>query len=162
MKRSSASAKAAFLPPLFDRLTHEDVGLLDEEGLKASIQKEIALMLNTRSFAYKRQQGFLKPAEETLETYEYSYSFPELLGLSDFSFFDASNAQEWHVIELHMEASLAAFEPRLKNPSVKIAQFDPKKQQISLVISGEVVFGKRVESISFPLDFDLKNATHTT
>lgn len=160
MKRS-VSPKASFLPPLFDRLTQDDVGLLDEDGLKASIQKEISLMFNTRVSTYKQPQGEFELLEGPSKTTDHLYSFPELLGLADFSFFDVANSQEWRLMERHMESSLRAFEPRLKNPRVKIGGFEPKKQELSLMISGEIIFGKSMESISFPLDVDLKYAAHS-
>lgn len=140
----------SFLPPLFDRLVLEDKGLLDEAGLKASIQKEVSLLFNTRSAL--RQYA----PEGQLKGY---FIFPELFGLRDFSSFTATHAHDWLVIERDIEFSLQAFEPRLKNPSVKIQGFDPKKQQISLTIGGEMFFGKRVESISFPLNVEVKHGT---
>lgn len=155
--------------PLFEQLTKksefskepvEAPVLLDEEDLKASVQRELSEILNTRSSMSNatiddlvREAG----SERLVAGTEGMMGLPELrdafaegsVGAGDFAGVCAC------VIRL--------YEPRLKNPVVHIVEFDSQTQRLHIVIEGELVFGARRGNVSFsvtiPNQKTIKNKT---
>jgi predicted component of type VI protein secretion system len=147
----TASRKAtAFLPPLFDRLVKEDLGLLDEEGLRRSIQKEIGLMLAARSNLRPLQLEL--PHEDALPLFAvYPEGDLDREILEEGAFWDPQNQALWNQMELYFEKCIQAFEPRLKESQVQIERFDVSTQTLFLSIKGRLLMGEHAEIISFPL-----------
>ena len=138
-----------FLHPLFHRLDPEAPALITKTQVKASVQKELSLMLNTRcvvsSFS-SNPQGDEKGSELSSR----AYVLPEGLGLTDFSFLK-EGASSWPILARQLERHIALFDPRIKSPRIKILNVDSLKQEISMIISGAVSLGNRFESLCFPL-----------
>ncbi|MGL4371763.1 MAG: hypothetical protein ACRCTK_03815 [Alphaproteobacteria bacterium] len=138
------------MPPLFDRLIKEDLGLLDEEGLRRSIQKEIGLMLAARSNLRPLQLELShEDAAPLFAVYPEGDLDREVL--EEGAFWDPQNQALWNQMELYFEKCVQAFEPRLKEPQVQIERFDVSTQTLFLSIKGRLLMGEHAEIISFPL-----------
>lgn len=148
----TTSKKATtFMPPLFDRLVKDDLGLLDEEGLRRSIQKEIGLMLAARSNLRPLQLAL--PHEEDAQPLFAVYPEGDLDRemLEEGAFWDPQNQALWNQMELYFEKCVQAFEPRLKEPQVQVENFDVSTQTLFLSIKGRLLMDGHAEIISFPL-----------
>ena len=138
--------------PLFDRLVglaaagdpaggSHDRRMLDRAGLKASIGRELARLLNTRS----------PLAVEELErrprgTLDY--------GLPDLSrFWPADPDSEAELARL-IEGTIAAFEPRLEAPRVTIERLPQRRRALRAVVSGSITLDAMVEPVTFPVLLD--------
>ncbi|MGL4426909.1 MAG: hypothetical protein ACRCUQ_04060 [Alphaproteobacteria bacterium] len=150
---ATSKKTTAFMPPLFDRLVKEDLGLLDEEGLRRSIQKEIGLMLAARSNLRPLQLEL--PHENGQDSPTLFAVYPEgdldREVLEEGAFWDPQNQALWNQMELYFEKCVQAFEPRLKEPQVQIERFDISTQTLFLSIKGRLLMGEHAEIISFPL-----------
>jgi predicted component of type VI protein secretion system len=152
-KRMLVASKqpAAFMPPLFDRLVGGNLALLDEEGLRCSVQKEIGLMLAARSSIRPLQQ-LEQPHETSLPFFAvYPEEDSDREDTEQGAFLDPQNQALWHQMELYFERCIQAFEPRLKEPQVQIEQFDVSTQSLCLTIRGRLLMGEGAEIFSFPL-----------
>lgn len=150
MAKTSKDHKAPV--PLFDRLvdmnpetTQEPLPLraYDRDQLKASIQKELEALLNTRPNT-KRLEALEEGAEELAGTTLF-------YGAHHFSAVDVTSASGKEQIKHALVEAIAYFEPRLKNVSVKILQFEKNTQHLHVLIDGSVQVGDIRENWSFPV-----------
>ena len=140
---------------LFDQLTEQSEFLtgparapilLDQEGLKASVHKELSAIFNTRlSFPNAAVDALLAETdgEAALAGIEGMMGLPELRNA-----FAEGGAGTDDFAQACTRA-IRLYEPRLRNPVVKVGGFDPLRQSLSLVIEGELVVGPRRENVSF-------------
>jgi len=150
MKTSKSPPRGGALPPLFDRIVGHPMGmasaqpLLDAEGLRQSIVHELSLMLNTRCTV--RRVIY----ENHLETIPL-FGLPNFLGLADFSYFDASNEEDWSKIARFVETAIQAAEPRIDDVHVKVASYDPSSQSVTVDVHAVLKKGYPLKDIHFPL-----------
>ncbi|QNA89236.1 type VI secretion system baseplate subunit TssE [Massilia sp. Dwa41.01b] len=120
-------ARDAHRLPLFERLGPDGHGrALDAPGLRASIGRELARLLNARSVPVPGRQ---------LSVIDY--------GLPDPSTLYAANAEDREVLARAVLRAIVAFEPRLLVPRVEIVP-DPDARVLRVGVSGAVRFDGRV------------------
>jgi type VI secretion system protein ImpF len=135
--------------PLFDRLVEtaapddlvdgsHDHRMLDRAGLKASIGRELARLLNTRTpLAADRLD------RRPRSTVDY--------GLPDLSrFWPGDDDSEKELARL-IERTVVAFEPRLLAPRVAIERVSGQRRALRAVVSGSIALNAMVEPVSFPV-----------
>ncbi len=142
--------KRGALPPLFDRIIDPKLGmtleptLLDAEGVRESIIRELSLILNTRCTV----RSVLYDAQ--IDTVAL-FGMPDFFGLGDLSEFDGSNEAEWTRIARHVEVAIQAAEPRLDNVRVAIEAYDPTRQVLETIVYASVKNVPSLQKIHFPL-----------
>jgi type VI secretion system lysozyme-like protein len=137
------------LPPLFDRIVDDRSGwvppsLLNAEEVRDSIIQELTLVLNTRCTVRKVIY------QDHIETIPL-FGFPDFFGLADFSYFDATNPQEWPRTALLIETAIQLAEPRLINIRVKVESYDSINQVLFVMVYASIKEGKLFKEIHFPL-----------
>lgn len=147
------------LPPLFDRIVTDRTGegiethLLNAQQLKDSIIQEVSTILNTRCTVRK---VIYKDHMVTIPL----FGMPDFFGLGDFSYFDASNSQDWSLAASYLESAIRAAEPRLKNIVVAIDNYDSVNQTLFVTVSADLKDNKLLKEIHFPLSLtQLKPST---
>ena len=142
-----SSSKATARIPLFDRLIDEHPqereekkikDRLDLEGLKASIQKELRMIFNTRSISTTFKGN--SPISGDFGIQEYTYLNP--------------NGKDGMYLIRNLIKSIQLYEPRLLRPAVRILRYDKVYQKIFLEIQGIIQLGEKLERFSFPLDIE--------
>lgn len=136
-------------PPLFDRIKERDDGgnyheLLDENGLRESLQQELSIMMDSRVSVRKvryEDHIFSIPV----------YGAPDFMGLVDFSYFDAQNNSQWKDIQKYLKTAIEAIEPRLTRVVVRILQYDPEYQELYVEVHGQTNLGSSTQDVVFPM-----------
>lgn len=145
--------------PVFDRLIDEDPDTPAEMPVKRyytqaeviqSIQREILRILNTRTTA-KRVNYDLFSDEDR------NFGLPEMFGLADFSQLDAANHSEWHRIETLCEQAISRYEPRIKNVTVTIVDFNKQTHALNLTIQADLALKEFQGEVTFPTLFSIGN-----
>ncbi|MBP9752311.1 MAG: type VI secretion system baseplate subunit TssE [Proteobacteria bacterium] len=140
-------------PLLFDRLIDDQLNDFDESStsmflsfdkIKESIQVELLRLLNTRA----------KTLKEDSSSEESTYGGPSFYGLPDFSAYDATNSQDWPKIASFIKNSIDRFEPRLKNITVSVIDFDSVKQKLNVSILGALNIKKIEGEVTFDVAID--------
>lgn len=133
--------------PLFDRLVDEDPGarleavpkrVLDKAGLIASVEREIATLLNTRA---PEPEAVLDARERSAVDY----------GLADFSHYFTHDLEDADRLARTVARTVAAFEPRLAKVAVTVERLDRQHRRLQVTIKGEVRVGRVVEPVAFPV-----------
>ena len=135
--------------PLFDRLAgsaaaddppvgSRDRRMLDRDGLKASIARELARLLNTRTSLAVEELG--RRPRSTLD-----YGLPDLS-----RFWPADTDSEAELARL-MEATITAFEPRLARPRVAVERVVGRRRALRAVVSGSITLDAMIEPVTFPV-----------
>jgi type VI secretion system protein ImpF len=139
------------IAPLFDRLTDEEPDLLEEdpvtyiltaEGLKASIRRELELILNTRPTSNLSGQTRFNDTELRL---------PTAFGLPEFAWTDTIHDHSLQTIAQVIEQTITAFEPRLKGVQVTVTGKNPQTLGLMLHISAQLQINDTHERVHFPL-----------
>lgn len=129
--------------PLFDRLVDSDPASLQERsphrvlnaaGLRASVARELARLLNTRC-----------PASEDRNGTVIDYGIPSL------SHFSASSDSDRDALATIMKRKIEAFEPRLRNVRVFLERNPGSPSGLTGVIEASLVTESLSEAVSFPL-----------
>lgn len=132
---------------LFDRLVDFDpasqveqqpLRVLDAEGLRQSVHRELERLLNTRSPT---------PPEE-LESKEWTVLD---WGLADYTGWYTRSAPAQLRLARLIEATIRAFEPRLIDPTVRVERQDPNDRTLAVWIEGSLRIGTLLEPVAFPL-----------
>jgi type VI secretion system lysozyme-like protein len=133
--------------PLFDRLVDDDPAvpheprpkrMLDPAGLRLSVIRELDRLLNTRT-PLAADELERRP-RSTLD-----YGIPDL---SLFWPFDADS--EAKLVGL-IERSIQAYEPRLRNPRIRIERLAHERRSLLAHVTGEIAVGTLVEPVAFPV-----------
>ena len=135
-------------PLLFERLVgvgigEDDIGshlrMLDVDGLKASVRREVEWLLNTRCPVSVDR---LEERERTTIDY----------GLPDFSgkyTWDSTHQRE---LARFIGQTISAFEPRLQDVEVTVVPLlPPRHDGFRVAIAARLVVGEVVEPLSFPV-----------
>lgn len=153
LNRKKISSKTGALAPLFDRLvdfdtttTHEIQPLqaLTRRELQESISRELTLLLNTRPTSKRLAED--EPQESMSD-----YRLPIFFGLADFSWFEGSNDFSLNQVIRRLEEVIRRFEPRLKNPRIKMRQVDKSILGMHVEIVGEIDIEDAPERFNFPI-----------
>lgn len=108
--------------PLFERLVDVTPGdgrpmpPLDRDGLILSIAAEISALFNTR---LPRPRSALEGRKRTVLDY----------GIADLSTFQPFNSTQEVALVAELTAAIAAFEPRLIAPQVRLHRLDPARRE---------------------------------
>jgi type VI secretion system protein ImpF len=138
---------------LFDRLVDLPPGsddreqrlrILNREQLKASVQRELGRLLNTRCYLPLHRLG-----EEERSVVNY--------GMPDFSSLSPQNADDRALIASIVGQTIAAFEPRLRQVNVAVSEVENAESSLWLSINAELVVGVFAEPVSFPVLLNSKN-----
>ncbi len=137
---------------LFDRLVdvpdwdqqEEPPRILNREQLKASVQRELARLLNTRCSIPLRR---LAQEERSVVNY----------GIPDFSSLSPHNADDHALIASIVGHTVSAFEPRLRQVRVDVGPASPAESSLWLNIKAELVVGTFSEPVSFPVTLNSKS-----
>lgn len=138
--------------PLFDRLVGtaapDDLGydghdrrMLDRAGLLASIGRELARLLNTRTSVAIED---LDRWPRTTLTY----------GLPNLSWFWPRDDDSEKTLAAVIQRTIAAFEPRLLAPRVTVERVAGRQRVLRAVISGNIALGAMIEPVTFPILVD--------
>ncbi len=132
---------------LFERLVEVGIGehdigshlrMLDVDGLKASVRREVEWLLNTRCPVSVDR---LEERERTTIDY----------GLPDFSgkyTWDFAHQRE---LARFIGQTISAFEPRLQDVEVTVAPLPYRHDGFRVAIAARLVVGEVVEPLSFPV-----------
>jgi type VI secretion system protein ImpF len=133
--------------PLFDRLFDREPRLQDEpqqrrllerDRVVASIGAEVSRLLNTRCAGSMEQ---IAGEERTVLNY----------GLPDFSALSPTAERDRERLARLIADAVRAFEPRLRNPVVRVSA-DPREGRVlRVVLEGLLVLDNLIEPVSFPL-----------
>lgn len=130
--------------PLFDRLVDDLPGesaevrplrFLDAQGLRESLARDITRLFNTQ----------IPVVAAPLPGTVLDYGIPDLVSRS----LNSSEARQLLCSDL--TRALRAFEPRLKDPVVTIAAYDPETRRLTVTVSGILAVGQVGEALSFPI-----------
>jgi type VI secretion system protein ImpF len=149
----------AVQPSLVDRLT--DLALKErldppstrdgsERAYRASVQRDLEWLLNSRRTMYPAPPGF---AETRASAYEY--------GLVDTTGLFVGSAEGRRNLQASIEDTIARFEPRLANVRVRLVDADQKSApQLRFVIEGLLRMDPNPEQVVFDSVFDTVNGEY--
>jgi type VI secretion system protein ImpF len=132
---------------LFDRLSDADptnpdgsagVSLLSIEELRASVQRELAWLLNTRA-----AQTFAELSILPRSVINY--------GIPDFSHLDMRREEDRRLLCLVIKNAVKAYEPRLDKVDVDVEHEQKFDKAVRLVITALICYG----SVREPITFDI-------
>lgn len=133
--------------PLFDRLSDDAPGVraeaeprrvLDLDGLKESVGREIEILLNTRC-----------PLKE--EDIDYKTRSVIDYGLVDIAPYFTRSVDDRRRLSQHIARTIAVYEPRLTRVSVTIEDMSRETHRLLVRVDGAVRFGNVVHPVSFPV-----------
>ena len=115
--------------------------MLDRAGLVASIERELASLLNTRT---ARPLG----GRDQVPGTTLDYGLPNLSG-----FWPRDDDSE-KKLAMVMERTIAAFEPRLLAPRVTIERVVGQQRMLRAIVSGSIRLDAMIEPVTFPILVD--------
>jgi type VI secretion system protein ImpF len=132
--------------PLFDRLAapaeagsgRRPPRVLDRDGVLASIGRELDRLLNTRTPLDADALG--RRPRGTLD-----------YGLPDLSLFWPFDADSQTRLAGLIAGTVAAFEPRLKNPRVTVERVGNERSRLRATVTGAFALDGIVEPVTFPI-----------
>jgi type VI secretion system protein ImpF len=130
---------SGFSMPFFDRLAAQsDAHLPDEDALRASIARDLARLLNTRA----RQ-----PVDAWLAGEGTVIDF----GVPDFAARSLRSGADREAIAGAIARSIAWFEPRLADVTVRFAEAGGHTREAVLAIHARMRAGERISHVAFEL-----------
>ena len=142
-----AESKYVARVPLFDRLTDlEPLVPMEPKPLRGltysqlleSIQRELSALLNTRCPVPLSE---LQDRQRSVVDY----------GLTDMMWAGPMAPEDRLVLQDTIEQTVAAFEPRLRNPRVIIGEYESAAGSLSCTIEGDLHTETLREAVSFPV-----------
>lgn len=139
--------------PLFDRLANLDTEALSEspiqkfqdlKELEISIERELLHLLGTQT-KFKRDD-YMELIKNPM-----NFALPGMYGVPEFTYFEASNSDNWKMITRLLTKVISYYEPRLKNVSVSAEDFDGQRQQLQLNIIAELNIPEFRQEATFSL-----------
>ncbi len=129
---------------LFERLSGQEaapqsVFLVTEEAVRASIVRELSRLFNTRR---PQQGGFDAGLPPTVLDY----------GIPDFTGRHTANPEHRDQLAADMTRSVAWFEPRLREPLVKVLPPRGAGGPLIVQVSGQVAIGQDLRRVEFDMD----------
>ncbi len=121
-----------------------------ERAYRASVQRDLEWLLNTRRTMYAAPSGF---PESRASAYEY--------GLVDTTGLFVGSAEGRRNLQTSIEDTIARFEPRLANVRVKLVNADQKSApQLRFVIEALLRMDPNPEQVVFDSVFDTVNGEY--
>ena len=112
-------------------------GTLTPEEVKQSVFEELERLLNTRNGA----KHATAPA----------YGIAPHFGLENFSPYEGTSPSSWKAIEISLQQTIQTFEPRLRDPQVRITGYHSGTQSLKLTIGGTIFLNNQKERVSFTM-----------
>lgn len=140
--------------PLFDRLTDLDpwsageprpMRTLDRTGLRESVRRELARLLNTRC-SIPVDQLAQRPELTVLE-----------YGIPDLSAYSIGDDDDQRLLANLVARAVASFEPRLREVRVAVVRLEDEQRSLLLRIDAVLAADEVAEPISFPALMGLKS-----
>ena len=150
--------KPGELMPLFDRLQDDEPfekeenpvkKTYDVDQMRESVLRELLEMLDTRVTFNKKDFKDVDFYEKSVFGLKCGYPF--FYGISDFSFYDISNAQGKQSLEDEIRTAIEIFEPRLENVTIKVQETSQENQSISLQLGASLKVGEILDHFTFPI-----------
>ena len=138
---------------LFERLTDDQphtqqearpYRAYDVAGLEASLQRELERLFNTRCGPGPVRKG----ARRSVLGY----------GVPDHILDSPTSTRDQEALTADLAAAVRRFEPRLQGVSVGVHEADPRRQQLTVMIEGEIFVDRQPIAVRFPVV--LGNADH--
>lgn len=132
---------------LFERLTdntpgepfsHKHKRILDQAALRASVQRELLQLLNTRCAVSLELIG---ETERTVINY----------GVPDFSSLSPHSSHDQKLVAAILTQTITAFEPRLRNVQVTVDGVADYRQALQVTVRAELVSGIVSEPVNFAI-----------
>ncbi|MCY1033885.1 type VI secretion system baseplate subunit TssE [Corallococcus sp. BB11-1] len=144
---------------LFDRLgDHEPwqsrevrpPRVLSREELELSVRMEVQQLLNTRCYLTVAQAEALGASERSVVDY----------GVPEMQWMNPASKEDQVRLEKVLSRTLAAFEPRLRQPRACVASFDSEQRMLRVTVSASLVVDRLAEPVSFQVKVDLQGGGH--
>jgi type VI secretion system lysozyme-like protein len=140
--RRGPAVRAPLFDRLFDRAPRDqnDVQhrILERDRVVESIGLELSRLLNTRCAG---SMEHLADEERTVINY----------GLPDFSALSPTTERDRERLARLIADAVRAFEPRLRNPIVRVTPDQRESRVLRVVVDGMLVLDNLMEPVSFPL-----------
>lgn len=117
--------------------------------IKASVIRDLENLLNTR-------KNILQPPSAYREVNTSLFVY----GLSDFSAENPKSPAIRQKLRLELEKTIARFEPRLRNPAVRVETQGEDKRRLRFRISATLVVDPVSEPVSFDTYFDVNRSEY--
>lgn len=137
---------------LFERLVDENPAvqreaqpfrIYDVAGVRASVQRELARLLNTRC---PLPGGVVDERDRTVIDY----------GIPDFAHMAAASGTDVQQLARTLERAITAYEPRLREVHVSLEPARSNNAAVIGSISAMLVVGSVTEPVSFPLEASVR------
>jgi type VI secretion system lysozyme-like protein len=138
--------KPGALAPLFHRLIDENpdftteaspYGYLTPDEVKLSVFSELERLLNTRCMPNRGSAT--------------AYGIAPHFGIENFSPYEGASPSSWPIIADSLQSTIKNFEPRLEDPKVTVASYDPSNQSLSLTVGGTILLNNQKERVCFSM-----------
>lgn len=142
----------ALKPSLLDRLVDEEPGVSHEPAhrrfvslaqIKAAVIRDLENLLNTR-------RSILVPAEGHQEVSTSVFVY----GLRDYTAQNPKSPGARQQLRIDVERTIALFEPRLRNVTVRLDSPDPNERNLRFRITALLVAEPVTEPVAFDTYFD--------
>lgn len=139
---------------LFDRLVDQEpwqtresrpLRVLNHEELELSVRVEVQQLLNTRCSLTVAQAEEMAPSERSVVDY----------GVPELTWMNPASRQDQVRLEKVLSRTLAAFEPRLRQPRATVVSVDFQRRMLEVSVSALLVVGRLAEPVSFHARVDL-------
>lgn len=154
----SMNDSANLTASLLDRLLDDDPKVVQEPSqyrvfserqIVDSVLRDIENLLNTRCSPIDIPASF-KALKSSVIKY----------GIKDFSVENPGSGLVRRSLSREIESAIKRYEPRLKNPVVRLEKDDKNKRQLFFRISGVLIMEPLAEPISFDTFFDMNRARY--
>ena len=144
---------------LFDRLMKREqeddrrtVQAYGEEELRASIGEQLHWLLNTRvPIDYHRLDERTRRGERSTVDY----------GLPDLSVYPFDDSEARARLSVHLEQSIAIYEPRLLNPQVSLSPLGSRRDGLAAEVAGTIRIGLAEAPVVFRFAIDSEKGSAT-
>ncbi len=142
----------ALQPSILDRLIDEEPGVSQEPvhhrfvglaQIKAAVIRDLENLMNTR-------RNILIPAESHQEVNRSVFVY----GLRDYAAQNPKSPTARQQLRLDVERTIALFEPRLRNVTVRLDSPDPNDRNLRFRITALLVAEPIIEPVAFDTFFD--------
>lgn len=143
--------------PIFERLVDQDpeedyeypvVKFYEKEDLIDSIKRELMHILGTQAKVKKEDY-------DELSTDPLNYALPEMFGVPEFTYLDATNRENWKPLSKKIGKIIEVYEPRLKNITVTIQDFQATTQFLDLSVTAGLAIPEFQEEATFFLNLNM-------
>lgn len=141
---------------LFDRLVDQawwqkgweprPLRVLTREELALSVRVEVQQLLNTRCSLTVAEAETLAPSERSVVDY----------GVPEWTWLNPASPEDQRRVEKVLSRTLAAFEPRLRQPRASVVSFNAQRRVLEISVSASLLVGRLAEPVCFNVQVDLQ------